>query len=96
MRGCLRVKTRQSAEAALDAFDELPANPLELSKGHFLFDDGRGRYHHFQVQILMVANKRKRTRRASTAAPSGRAQRSLIFLDACKDRAGWRVQPNAV
>lgn len=74
MRACFRVKTRQTAEAALDAFDELPTNPLELSKGRFVFDDGHGNYHYLQAQVAPGAvegddgGNQERTRNASTAA----------------------------
>jgi hypothetical protein len=37
-----------------------------------------------------------RARHTSTAAPSGRAQRTLIFLDTSKGRTGWRLQPIAI
>jgi KaiC/GvpD/RAD55 family RecA-like ATPase len=51
MRACFKVKTRQTAEATLDAFDNLPADPLTLSRGRFVFDNGRGDYAHLQAQI---------------------------------------------
>ena len=51
MRACFKVKTRQTAEATLDVFDDLPADPLTLKRGRFVFDNGRGDYAHLQAQI---------------------------------------------
>jgi hypothetical protein len=50
-RVCFRVKTRQSVEAALDDYEDLPVNPLSLRDGRFVFDEGRGKYRKIQTQI---------------------------------------------
>jgi DNA segregation ATPase FtsK/SpoIIIE-like protein len=50
-RVCFRVKTRQSVEAVLDAYEGLPQDPLRLKDGQFVLDVGRGKYEYLQTQI---------------------------------------------
>jgi DNA segregation ATPase FtsK/SpoIIIE-like protein len=51
-RICLRVNSRQFASSVLDGLDELPADPVALPPGQFIYyDAARGELEHAVAQI---------------------------------------------